>query len=265
MIASLTPSQVQTLSRSRVTSKTVHNHLAGRGCPSEEKVQQIADVLERRHPTLRERRLELLAAAAAKARPAPSGHQIAPAEAANPATETGTALKPLTRRRPFRRTAILVSSVLLLLCAVLLGVLRVHGAEHPRSARIETPTEGESLASPLVVKGTAVVPAGELLWLLVQPPDGRYYLTGDKRPMHVDDDGTWTSSTVKLGQDERDAGFAYNLWVVAAPTGGSFATTVREHVEGDRHGGFAALDPDAKRLDSVRVTLAKYHGDPAHA
>lgn len=289
--AHLTPGGVESLSDGMVTARTVRNHLKGEHAPQEAKVQQIADVLERRG--LGSRRGELLAAAAratpAAALPAPSGVEegaTPPADPAGdgvasvaapavPAGPAAAAAPGLGRARRRRRLAVPVGvacaagAVLVIVAAANGNLGRTRDARPAPTvavraadpATITFPADGQTVDSPVVVNGASALRVGESLWLVVQPPDGDYYLAGAKRAVRPGTDGAW-SFPVGLGRDQRDSGLAFNLLVVVAPTDGAFAAAARQKAAAPGHGGWHDLPPDARRAATVRVILGRYHGAP---
>lgn len=105
--------------------------------------------------------------------------------------------------------------------------------------------------------GTATLPKGTKLWLVVQAPDGAYYITNGVKPMEIDEDRTW-SGEVGLGEEKN----SYDVHAVATRADNPFEATVRAAVEASEKAGeslhtvrFDTLPPDAVRAASVRVQL----------
>jgi len=168
--------------------------------------------------------------------------------------------------RPGRRRVLLLGGAVVVLAGAVLVLPQVFPDEASTSGadtgelpdagavRIDSPRDRDAVASPVLVQGTAVVPEGQVLWILVQAPDGAYY-PAVRHPVDVDGEGAWSIS-VSLGRDAGDVGLSYVVHAVVAPVSGSgFEAAV---VDAEKSGGsvrFADMPPDATRLSDVHVTL----------
>lgn len=122
----------------------------------------------------------------------------------------------------------------------------------PSPVQIQAPANGESVPSPLLVSGTASVPAGMSMWVVIKPPDGNYYLT-TKAPVEVAASGAWATQ-VGVGRGTRDAGIVFDIYAVFTPvTGSQFSLWVADEANG--YGPFSTLPVDTTPVTTVRLTL----------
>ena len=125
------------------------------------------------------------------------------------------------------------------------------------SVRILEPHREKVNSSRFLAHGTATLPRGTKLWLMVQPSDGAYYVTNNVEPVRVDGNRTW-SGEVGLGEAKN----SYDIHAVVTRTGSSFEATVQAAVQDSEKTGtplytvrFDPLPAGATRAASVRVHL----------
>ena len=122
-------------------------------------------------------------------------------------------------------------------------------------AEIDAPSADGYVSNPVVVQGTAMMPAGKAMWILILAPDNRYYLTTDG-PVVVDANGHW-ATRLTAGRGPQDAGITFSLLAVSAPASTStFDAKVATKRTTGSSGGFDILPPDAVTLDRIDLHLS---------
>ncbi len=87
---------------------------------------------------------------------------------------------------------------------------------HEGYARFDSPDNGEEVSSLVTLTGEADVAEDTSLWLLIQPPDNRWYTTNTS-PVHVDRSGRWQVQDVGVGKGEASVGRSFAFFLVAVP------------------------------------------------
>lgn len=106
------------------------------------------------------------------------------------------------------------------------------------------------------MQGTAQIPAGRALWVLILAPDTRFYLTTDG-PVTVDADGRW-ATRLTAGNGSGPDDIALRLLAVSAPAPTSTLDdkVASKKTTGGSGGGFDALPEDAVPLDRLDLHLS---------
>ncbi len=127
--------------------------------------------------------------------------------------------------------------------------------EEDPTGQFDQPDNGETVASPLTVTGTADIPDGMSLWVLIQPPDNRLYTT-DPSPVQLSRNGEWLVQGIGIGRGEKDIGRSYTLYLVAVPEKGDPVLEALRNKDPNRTSGqLDRLPREAKKLDDVRLQL----------
>ncbi len=113
-------------------------------------------------------------------------------------------------------------------------------------ADIRQPEDKSDVTRPFDVRGTANVPKGRVLWLLVRSENGRLYTTSSA-PLAVNGEGRWEHRALTVGRRGRDLNLDFDLLLVSAPEGDSdIARALQDRPEG-----------------RIRLTSVRYHATPA--
>jgi hypothetical protein len=123
-------------------------------------------------------------------------------------------------------------------------------------AEFRAPSADEHVWNPVDVQGTAQIPAGRALWVLILAPDTRFYLTTDG-PVTVDADGRW-ATRLTAGNGSGPDDIAFSLLAVSAPASTSTLDdkVASKKATGGSGGGFDALPEDAVPLDRLDLHLS---------
>lgn len=234
--------------------------------PQVKNLNSICDALELSF----QQRTELIAAARRRKENGAVRVQDAGQEATQTATEPSApaanadAVVPPSRSARLRRLSSLSRRARTLL---ILGVITVVAgtaggtawyATRPMVA-VEWPADGQQVESPLTVNGTAKLPSGSSLWLLVRPVgDTTYYLT-DVVPAIVNQDGRW-ASRLTLGRDQDDEGEEYDLFALVVPNGGVVDRALANKPVDQFSARFKSIPNDVEAVHRIRVVLDEFIG-----
>lgn len=128
------------------------------------------------------------------------------------------------------------------------------------AAEFAYPADGQSVVSPLVPRGTATIPAGQALWLLLKPAgDDTIYVTTDSE-VAVDPSGFWDSN-LHLGRGACDENRQYRLMLVTAPHGGVIEQEIPKRPLGQYSVRLKSVPEDTQIWKAINITLGDYAGD----
>lgn len=128
------------------------------------------------------------------------------------------------------------------------------------AAEFAYPADGQSVVSPLVPRGTATIPAGQALWLLLKPAgDDTIYVTTDSE-VAVDPTGFWDSN-LHLGRGPCDVNRQFRLMLVTAPHGGVIEQEIPKRAPGQYSVRLTSVPDDTQVRRVINITLGEYVGD----
>jgi transcriptional regulator with XRE-family HTH domain len=212
---------------------------------------------------------EALTAAARTHRNVEAAHDNSSPVAAEESSDT-----PDPHRQPkkaSRRRAGLVASAAAVLSTIILllllpGLGFEFGAAAPPAAptaktaptltEIVSPTDGAVIPGDVRVHGTASLPTGTELWLLLQPEHGdSSYFGTTPEPIKVDASGAWMAD-IRVGRGPRDGGYKFRLFAVVSPINEGIHRHVKLLPKGKRYPKMAEIPADCFRADEIEVTRA---------
>jgi hypothetical protein len=125
-------------------------------------------------------------------------------------------------------------------------------------ASFSKPMDREAVTSPFVAQGMAAVPNDKALWLMLRPPDGRYYFA-QRKSLEISQNGDW-AMPIRVGEGAEDVGLSYDLFLVMSPrTGSTFEDVIRRAESAQGGASQDSLPADSETVASVHITLANYH------
>lgn len=166
----------------------------------------------------------------------------------------------VARRHPNRRlwiyaVSLIVGAIVLL---VTLNFRTWQDSPAPeRSGRFAIPVPGDTITSPIDLRGFATIPLNEQLWVLQKAPNNIYYtVTNDPAPVSVDAQGDWTVRNVGVGKNAEDFGKQYEFFLISSPRGVAIEIAVNQIPSGRHSANFKEVPAEATVLDSLPVTLS---------
>jgi hypothetical protein len=166
-------------------------------------------------------------------------------------TQPGNAVRPPAVPGRFRRL-LREHQVLSGIGSALLAAAATLAVEHGPSMVGAAQTRAEINVRPSIdrcatVHGTASVPEGKGLWLLVKTPNG---MVTPLQPITVDSDGRWTMTRTGIG-DDHEAGKEFTFHLVALPQ--KWADYLADIDKRESLPTGVMLPPDAEVLDTAQT------------
>lgn len=124
------------------------------------------------------------------------------------------------------------------------------------SGTFTSPTDGATVRSPHLLRGTAVLSPGRSLWVLLRADAGdpRFFVTTD-RPIDVDGTGSWASN-VGVGRGPKDEGASFHLHLISSPAGGVIDNEIPRRPKGEYSVRLADIPSDSQEIAVIRVVLS---------
>lgn len=166
-------------------------------------------------------------------------------------THLGDATHAPTVRRPVRRF-LREHQVLSGIGSALLAVAATLAVEHGPNVVDAARTRAEINVRPDIdrcatVDGTASVPEGKGLWLIVKTPTGMFT---PLQQVTVDSDGRWTMTRTGIGDDQQ-AGKEFTFYLITLPR--QWADHLADIDKRESLPTGVSLPPDAEVLDTART------------